>query len=142
MRFLSKISVLGPDECWPWTAGSALKNGRGTFSWSRQGYVRTAPVFAIEWLGGVALNGLWALHTCHNPACCNPKHLYAGTHEDNTRDMCTAGRQSSRRWSDEQIREMRDKHAAGRSTKGLAKEYGTSLSRMQDIVKHRRYRFA
>jgi hypothetical protein len=41
-------------------------------------------------LAGVSLDGgLLALHRCDNPACCNPgpEHVYAGTKEDNVKDM-------------------------------------------------------
>lgn len=34
-------------------------------------------------------------HTCHNPSCCNPEHLYLGTHQSNSDDMLRAGRQRS-----------------------------------------------
>lgn len=36
-----------------------------------------------------------ALHSCHNPPCCNAKHLRWGSAKDNTRDMMLAGRGAS-----------------------------------------------
>ena len=31
------------------------------------------------------------LHTCNNRLCCNPEHLYDGTHQDNMNDAKAAG---------------------------------------------------
>ena len=37
--------------------------------------------------------GLHVLHTCDNPACFNPEHLFLGTNQDNIDDKCRKGRQ-------------------------------------------------
>lgn len=37
-------------------------------------------------------DGPFVLHTCDNPPCCNPAHLYRGTALDNARDRDTRGR--------------------------------------------------
>ena len=142
MRFLSKIAVRGPDECWPWIAQATSKNGRGSFGFGGAGKCVTAPSWALQWLGGVALEGRWALHTCHNAACCNPSHLYAGDREDNTRDMVAAGR--ARRVgarSDDFIRALRRAHAAGESISSLARKMRKNLQWMQDVIHRRKYRF-
>lgn len=37
-------------------------------------------------------DGLWVLHHCDNPPCCEPSHLFLGTPADNTADMVAKGR--------------------------------------------------
>jgi hypothetical protein len=36
--------------------------------------------------------GMFILHSCDNPSCCNPEHLSVGTPKDNTQDMMNKGR--------------------------------------------------
>jgi hypothetical protein len=47
---------------------------------------------AYEAMVGPIPDGLWVLHRCDNPPCCNPKHLWIGTAEDNNRDRDLKGR--------------------------------------------------
>ena len=76
----------GPEGCWPWIGRSRNKMGYGGFYANRQLHV------AHRWLLG-HLRGeplIWpgevGCHRCDNPPCCNPAHLYIGSHSDNTRD--------------------------------------------------------
>ena len=36
---------------------------------------------------------LYACHTCDNPSCVNPEHIFAGTQSDNIKDSWNKGRQ-------------------------------------------------
>lgn len=88
-RFWSKVDKRGPDECWPWAAHCRRRDGRGCFS--LKGVSRPAPRVAFILTHGVEPSG-YACHTCDNPKCCNPAHLWDGTHSENMRDMSLKGR--------------------------------------------------
>ena len=88
-RFWSKVMIGTPNECWEWTAGCD-KDGYGQFS---IGYTGTrAHRFSYLINRGPIAKGMVVCHTCDNPRCVNPSHLWLGTIEDNNRDMKAKGR--------------------------------------------------
>lgn len=50
---------------------------------------------AYEVYVGPIPEGLWVLHSCDNPRCHRPKHLFLGTRRDNILDMIAKGRNRS-----------------------------------------------
>jgi hypothetical protein len=79
----------GPDACWPWT-GYRMASGYGR---NRHGYTHR---YALQLALGRPLGpGMEACHTCDNPPCCNPAHLFEGTRLDNERDKTAKGRRNT-----------------------------------------------
>lgn len=59
-------------------------------------------VAAWEATHGPVPKGLWVLHHCDNPICCNPGHLFLGTAADNTQDSWRKGRHAFQRKDNQQ----------------------------------------
>ena len=78
-----------PEGCWPWQRAQS----GGGYGHCRVGYKDMyAHRIAYKLTFGEIPVGLNINHKCHNPLCCNPDHIYAGTAKDNTADMIAAGR--------------------------------------------------
>lgn len=87
-RFWAKVDKRGPNECWPWLAVTDGRN-RGSFTWN--GRPTKAPRIAWFLTHGEMPQGE-TCHSCDNPICVNPAHLWVGTKADNMRDMVVKGR--------------------------------------------------
>lgn len=78
----------GP-ACWEWCKYK-IPSGYGQVGW--QGKVQLAHRVAWVLTYGPIPDGFGVLHRCDNPPCCNPEHLFLGTHQENMEDMVSKGR--------------------------------------------------
>lgn len=92
-RFLEKFDF-SPSGCWEWKAGLHTA-GYGAISVS--GKKEGAHRVAYELFVGPIGEGLCVLHTCDNPPCVNPEHLFLGTLVENNRDRDAKGRHGESR---------------------------------------------
>ncbi|NHN21083.1 HNH endonuclease, partial [Bacillus amyloliquefaciens] len=72
----------GIDACWPWIGATTY--GYGVFG--RGGKTKRAHRHVAEMAFG-DLKGFFVCHACDDPGCCNPLHLFLGSHADNMADM-------------------------------------------------------
>jgi hypothetical protein len=81
---------------------------------------------------GKDVEGKEVCHHCDNPQCCNPNHLFVGTHEENMRDAAEKGRLSqpgeenpNAKLSDKERVEIKARYEIEDTTyRDLAEEYG------------------
>jgi HNH endonuclease len=85
----TKIDRRGEDECWPFV-GARTTKGYGCIGIGQRVYLAHRVVYVLA-IGAIPPS-LFVLHRCNNPSCCNPKHLYAGTHQDNMEDAKRNGK--------------------------------------------------
>jgi hypothetical protein len=88
-RFLESF-VVDPAGCWLWSARRD-KNGYGAF-WTGETTVTASSYMLSALLGRPLREGYVACHTCDNPPCVRPSHLFEGTYQDNRIDAQLKGR--------------------------------------------------
>lgn len=75
---------LPKDVCWPFN-GAITATGYGCIVLKKKAYYPHRLMWEKH-KGGIP-HGMFVLHRCDNRRCCNPNHLFLGTHKDNMRDM-------------------------------------------------------
>ena len=129
-QFWAKVAVGAPEECWLWTA-YRNPDGYGQGTW--MGQVLLAHRIALSLVDGDFSSTLHVCHSCDNPPCCNPAHLWRGTNRDNQHDKIAKGRAVYRPLKGEQHPQARlttaqiaDIRASNEKRAILAERHGTS----------------
>jgi DNA invertase Pin-like site-specific DNA recombinase len=80
-------------------------------------------------------------HTCDNPPCVNPWHLFLGENKDNSRDMVRKGRQAKGEKNggckhlEATIKQLKKDREGGASYSQLVRKFGISKTQVARIVK-------
>lgn len=141
-RFMARVDTSG--ECWVWkpTVNSSRKYGKVQIDKKTLAAHRVA---YEHWKGDIP-EGLIVCHSCDNPACVNPDHLWLGTYKDNMHDASVKNRMCRRfgeanvqaKLTAEQVISIREDT---RSQSAISVDYGVDQSTISLIKHGKRWRF-
>jgi hypothetical protein len=134
-RLWCRVDRGNPDACWEW-GGYRQRNGvgYGVMMWKGRQLLVHRVAFFLAY-------GHWpniCRHRCDNPPCCNPAHLLDGTRKDNVRDAVQRGFWGRAKLTEEDVREIRRRYAAGGVTqRALADEFGVKSETVGNAISGR-----
>ena len=131
--------------CWTWTS-CVNTYGYGETAYKGKQYL--AHRLSYEFCKGPIPEGLFVCHSCDNPACINPDHLWVGTHTDNMRDKLRKGRGNmpfgSNHWgvklTEDLVRKIRSLHSSGTRIKEIMELTNLGRSVISSVVTRRSWR--
>ena len=144
-RFWARVAVPADvDACWEWR-GKRNAKGYGLIAVDGR-FLRAHRVVLQLCSGKAPPASLMSCHTCDNPRCVSPLHLFLGTNADNQADMRAKGRgyvphgkqlrgedHPRAKLTARQVRAIRAALERGACAADLARRFGVSASRISSI---------
>lgn len=127
-KFWGLVAIADPESCWPWT-GKLDREGYGRPAVDRVGIYAHRIAYALTHGDPGRLH---VLHSCDNPACCNPAHLSAGSHAENMAQMAERGRAGGTIPATT-VRAICDALASGERGASIARRFGVSQATVSVI---------
>ncbi len=136
-------------SCWEWQ-GNRDKNGYGRFKIKRSSGYKNDPAHRVMWeiVFGPIPENMLICHTCDNPPCVNPRHLFLGTPKTNMTDKIKKGRLVSSKGSKNGMARLTEKmvlkirllHTFNTSIDKLAKKYRVSGATISRVINRKTWR--
>ena len=144
-RFMNKV-ILGKDkinDCWGWNA-SKSRGGYGQFRLLKNNKwtMARANRVSYELFKGELSPTLLVCHSCDNPECINPNHLFTGTAKENIQDMIKKGRRflsrnTKHKWLNRQtVDAMREDFKQGMKQAEICLKYEHSRAQVSRVVRN------
>jgi len=143
------------EDCWEWqgsTKGkSRLRSYGSCFIGSRtDGSRKSISTHRLSYLAfiGPIPEGMWVCHSCDNPKCVNPDHLFLGTRQDNVDDRQRKNRNRPPNGelhpratlSNNVVMQIKSDYKNGIKRRVLAKKYNTTIAILKDIIRGRNWK--
>lgn len=142
-RFWARLDRGDPSGCWPWP-GHVSEWGYGRLTVAGERWY--AHRYAWSLANGEIPEGLDICHSCNNPPCCNPAHLYLDTIAGNQTFMVEQGRSSrgekrhNAKLDATKVVQIREMAAAHVSQYEIADHFGVSQQCIWCVVNGRTWR--
>jgi hypothetical protein len=143
-RFWPRVEFpSGPDGCWVWTAS---KDTSGYGQLSVNGRMTLVHRISFEIFYKAIPAGMQVLHTCDNPPCVRPDHLFLGDDIANVNDKVAKGRQAKgercgrRKLAETDIIEIRALRKVGVTLNTLSEMFGVSSGQVWIICARRSWK--
>jgi HNH endonuclease len=98
-KLIAKVEIVTESGCWIWMGAyfadrPYAAHRYGLTGIKIDGVWRTRTTHRAMWYAvhGWPVKGLEVCHRCDVPLCCNPNHLFLGTHQENMQDSKQKGR--------------------------------------------------
>jgi len=138
-RFSEKWELNKDNQCWEWNAASHVW-GYGQIK--IPGTRKQIPAHRLSYLIhiGEIPNGMLVCHSCDNPKCVKPSHLFTGSYKDNSHDMVAKNRHlfgeknSISKLTEDKVRAIHRLNGDGVSQGKLARSFGVSQSTVWKIL--------
>lgn len=142
-RFYIKIKLPSDlKDCWEWTG--TKQRGYGIF------YIKCKPIIATRIsyfvFTGTDPGDLQVCHTCDNPCCVNPNHLFLGTISDNMKDKVKKGRGATGenintcKITKDIVEKIRAKNKSKWPIVKIAETYGISPQQVYNICSYKSWK--